>query len=63
MSRVPYNPYNTLALIAVLYPQDSMSQAQTQAEPTEDETRRCDLTSLANHLARRHGMMSDEERL
>lgn len=63
MSRVPYNPYNTLALIAVLYPQDSMSQAQTQAEETEDDARRRDLTSLANHLAKRYNVVSDEERL
>jgi hypothetical protein len=63
MSRVPFSPYNTLALIASLYPQESISQAQTQEEKTEDEKGRSDLTSLSNHLSKPFASMSEEGRL
>lgn len=63
MSRVPYNPHNTLALISALYPQDSMSQEQTQAERPADDRGRSDLTALANYLSKPYGAMSDGDRL
>jgi len=63
MSRVPFNPYNSLALIAALYPQESMSQAETQEERTEDNKGRIDLTSLSNHLSKPFASMSEEQRL
>ena len=63
MSRVPFNPHNTIALITSLYPQDSMSQEQTQEEKAEDEKGRNNLIALTHHLSKPYAAMSEDERL
>ena len=66
ISRVPFNPHNTIPLIATLFPEDSYSQSQSEEssphKPSPDAHRRIEMTSLVSHISKGLARMSPEER-
>ena len=65
IARVPFNSYNALSLISTLFPEESLSQTQTQQEsPTKtrsDEQRRIEMSTLVHHISKGVSKMTDEE--
>jgi hypothetical protein len=66
ISRVPFNPYNALSLIALLFPEDGLSQSQSQEvspqKGTVDSQRRIEMMSLVNHISKGLVHLSEQER-
>lgn len=63
---MPFNPHNILPLLGSLFPEDALSQSQTQdnppQKPSEDAHRRIEMTSLINHISKALVRMSPEQR-
>ena len=66
ISRVPFNPHNTIPLIATLFPEDSLSQSQVQdgssTKTSTDSDRRIEMTQLVNHISKQLVHMTPLER-
>jgi hypothetical protein len=58
--------YNTLSLIAQLFPEDSLTQSQIQegspSKPSQDAQRRIEMTTLVNHISKGLIKMTQEQR-
>ena len=66
ISRVPFNPHNTLPLIASLFPEDPYSQSQSEEssphKTSSDAHRRIEMTSLVSHISKGLVGKSPQER-
>jgi hypothetical protein len=63
IARVPFNPYNTLSLIATLFPEESLSQTQTESpsKTALDAQRRIEMATLVNHISKGLTNLTEEE--
>lgn len=63
IARVPFNPYNSLSLIATLFPEESLSQTQTESpsKTASDAQKRIEVTTLVNHISKGLTRLSEEE--
>lgn len=66
IARVPFNPYNSISLIASLFAVDDPSQSQSQGgsplKPSPDAQRQIEMTTLVNHISKNLTRLSKEER-
>jgi hypothetical protein len=64
IARAPFNPYNTISLIGTMFPDDDVSQSQSQTPMTTspDSQRRIEMTTLVNHISKSLAKMSQKER-